>query len=156
MKGDVYINVPLNAPILEASVMTLAEVKGSGAINVSLMVDGRRIPLYKCQSKESASHKLPEEIRGKREVQLVAEITGTATYEIKESKLRYNRGKKDTGRVIQMAADMIFRQLVPEYSAVLFPSNANTIEVFRLTVTTGEEAPQLDALFQNAAEVLKK
>ncbi len=156
MKGEVYITVPLNAPILEASVMTLAEVK-SGAIAVSLLADGRRIQLYRCQSKEDSSHKLPEEIRGKREVQLVAEITGAASYVRKpEEKKVITRGKKDSDRVIERASEIIIRQLVPEYPAVLFPSNANTIEVFRLTVTTGEEAPQLDALFQNAAEVLKK
>jgi hypothetical protein len=155
MKGEVFITVPLNAPILEASVMTLAEVK-SGTITVNLIVDGQRTKLYRCESKEDNSHKLPESIRGKREVQLVAEISGTASYTRKDRTDRVKRAKKDTNRVIEMGLDFVFKQLVPDYPAMLFPSNANTVEVFRLTVTTGEEAPPLDSLFQNAAEVLKK
>jgi hypothetical protein len=51
---------------------------------------------------------------------------------------------------------MTFKQLIPVYPALLFPSNANTMEVFRLTVTLGEAAPVIDKLFENAAEVLKK
>jgi hypothetical protein len=155
MRGEVSITVPLNGPILEASVMTLAEVKAGAEIAVYLIVDGRRELLYKCLPKEDKIHKLPESIRGKTEVQLVAEISGTASYGSKTETKRAKGSKKDTNRVIERGLDMTFNQLIPEYPALLFPSNANTVEVFRLTATTAEPAPGLDKLFENAPGVLR-
>ncbi len=156
LRGEVFITVPLGAPILEASVMTSAEVNAGGAIAVSLIVDGNRVPLYTCTAKESKAHKLPDLIRGKTEVQLVAEITGRATYKTKNSEKRVKQVRRDTDRILQRGLDIHYKQLVPEYSALLFPSNNNTVEVFRLTGVTAEPAPGLDKLFENAREVLKK
>lgn len=156
MRGEVSISVPLNAPILEASVMTSAEVKTGGKITVYLIVDGRRIEVYDCESRESKSHKLPEQIRGKTEVQLVVELNGRAGYAKKTEKKRTKTVRRDTDRVIERGVEVTWNQLIPEYPAILFPSNANTVEVFRLTATTGEPAPGLDKLFENAPEILKK
>ena len=155
MKGDVFLTIPVGAPMLEASVMTAAEVKAGGSIAVSLVVEGNRIPLYACGSKEDKSHKLPDVIRGKTEVQLVAEITTRAAYRPKNDKRRVRGLKKDGNVVIQRALDVVYSQLVPEYQAVLFPSNSNTVEVFRLTVATADPSPALDKLFENARDVLK-
>ncbi|HEX7897919.1 MAG TPA: hypothetical protein VF950_09180 [Planctomycetota bacterium] len=155
-KGEVFLTVPVGAPMLEASVMTSAEVKPGGSIAVSLILDGNRTPLYNCGTKEDKSHKIPPElIRGKTEVQLVAEISSRATYRPKTEKRRVRGLKKDGNYVLQKALDVIYNQLVPEYQAVLFPSNSNTVEVFRLTVATGDPSPGLDKLFENAKDVLK-
>lgn len=156
MHGEVYITVPVNAPILEASVMTSAEVKAGGKIAVSLILDGGHSFLYNCAPKESQTRKLPDAIRGKTEVRLVADIRGIAAYTKKSETKRVKGSKKDTNRVIERGLDMTFNQLIPDYSAMLFPSNANTFEVFRLTVTLAEPAPAMDKLFENAADVLKK
>jgi hypothetical protein len=154
-KGEVFLTVPVGAPMLEASVMTSAEVKAGGSIAVSLILEGNRIPLYNCGAKEDKSHKLPDVIRGKTEVQLVAEITARTAYRPKTEKRRVRGLKKDGNYVIQKALDILYNQLIPEYQAVLFPSNSNTVEVFRLTVATADPSPALDKLFENARDILK-
>ena len=44
---------------------------------------------------------------------------------------------------------------IGDYKAVLFPSNSNTIEVFRLKVAVAEPAPHLTKLFASNADLLK-
>ena len=44
---------------------------------------------------------------------------------------------------------------IPEYKAVLFPSNSNTVEVFRLRVWTADPSPGLNKLFASNPEVLR-
>jgi hypothetical protein len=154
-KGEVFLTIPVGAPMVEASVMTAAEVKAGGSIAVSLILDGNRIPLYSCAGKEDKSHKLPDVVKGKTEVQLVAEITSRAAYRPKTEKRRVRGLKKDGNAVLQKALDIVYNQLVPEYAAVLFPSNSNTVEVFRLTVATADPSPALDKLFENARDILK-
>ena len=157
MRGEVTITVPLNAPFLDGSVITTAEVRSGGSITVYQIVDGRRVELYKCDPKESKSHKLSDLARGRTEVQLVAEFTGTAKYEKKAPDTKRARAStKDTDRVIKKGLDITYNRLVPEYPAILFPSNNNTTEVFRLTATVAEPAPVLDKLFENAQAVLEK
>jgi hypothetical protein len=51
--------------------------------------------------------------------------------------------------------DIIHYRLIPEYKAVLFPSNSNTIEVFRLRAVVAEPAPQLTKLFSANPELLR-
>ena len=90
-------------------------------------------------------------------MQLVAEFSGTAKYEKKAAETKRARGsKKDSDRVIQKGLDITYNRLVPEYPALLFPSNNNTGEVFRLTATVAEPAHVLDKLFENAQAVLEK
>ena len=155
VRGEVTITVPVNAPILDASVMTTAEVKSGGEIAVYLIVEGRRELLYRCAGKESSTHKLPDSIRGKTEVQLVADISGRAAYASKSETKRAKGVKRDTDRVLERGLEITFKQLIPEYNAVLFPSNVNTIEVFRLTANVAEPAPAMDKLFENAPDVLR-
>jgi hypothetical protein len=156
MRGEVTITVSPGAPILEASVVTSAEVRSGGSIIVYQMVDGRRVELYKCDPKESRSHKLNDLVRGKTEVQLVAELSGTARYDKKTDTKRARNSKKDNNSVIEKGLDITYTRLIPEYPAMLFPSNNNTTEVFRFTATIAEPAPGLDKLFENAQAVLEK
>jgi hypothetical protein len=88
-------------------------------------------------------------------VQLVAEISGRASYASKTETKRAKNVKKDTDRVLERGVDITFKQLIPEYPAMLFPSNVNTFDVFRLTATTAEPAPSLDKLFENAPGILQ-
>src|SRR5581483_2781947 len=79
MKAEVTINVPLGEPLLEASVITTAEVKAGGSITVYHVVGSgdneRRTKLYLCDPKEGQSHAIPPELlRGLQEVNLVAVI----------------------------------------------------------------------------------
>ena len=150
------MTVPVGAPILEAAVTTAAEVKGSASIVVSVIVDGRRERVYACQGKEDKSHKLPDLVRGKTQVDLVAEFMCQATYRTKVEKRKVAGPRKnDNGAIIQAGVEVAHYRMVPEYQATLFSSHSNTVEVFRLTVTSAEPAPGLDRLFENARDVLK-
>ncbi len=157
VSGEVFITVPLGEPIIEASVTTHAEVKPGGSIGVFLIHDAQRIHLYNCGSKEDTSRKLPDLVKGKTQVDLVAVISAKAAYTLKIEKRRARGLKRDArGFVIQKALDIVHHRLIPDFQAVLFPSNSNTIEVFRLRVTTGEAAHGLNKLFERApAELLK-
>ncbi len=156
MRGEVYITIPVGAPILEASVTTAAEVKGTASIVVSMIVEGRRERVYACQSKEDKSHKLPDLIRGKTQVDLVAEFQCQATYQSKVERRKVSGPRKNSsGQIIQPGNEVAHYRLVPDYQATLFSSHSNTVEVFRLTVTSSEPAPGLDKLFENARDVLK-
>lgn len=156
MRSEVSITVPVGVPILEASVMTASEVRGGAEMTVYLLVGGRRDLAYKMTGRDSASHKLPDSVRGRTEVVLVVEINAKAAYSTRTDSKRIKAPKKDTDRVIERGKDWTFKQMIPEYTAMLFPSNANTIEVFRLTAMVGEPAPALDKLFENAPDILKQ
>lgn len=155
--GDVFITVPVGEPIIEASVTTHAEVKPGGSITVYLIHNAERIRLYQCGAKEDGSHKLPDAVKGKSQVDLVAVVSSKVAFTPKVERRRVRGLKKDQkGYVIQRALDVVHNRLIPDYQAMLFPSNSNTIEVFRLKVTTGEPAPGLTKLFANAPPELLK
>jgi hypothetical protein len=160
MTGEVTIQVPVGSPILEASVITLAEVKAGGQITV-YHVSGsgenqRRTKLYTCDPKESQSHPIPTElVRGTTEVNLVAVIEQTSAYTTKVER-RHVRNLVRDGKIIRSPAlDVIHHKLSPDYKAVLFPSNSNTYEVFRLKVNLAEPLPNIDKLFAGNTDVLK-
>jgi hypothetical protein len=165
MQGDVNINVPVGALILEASVITTAEVKAGGSITVSLVgatgsiEPGKKTKLYVCDPKEKESHVIPAElVRGTTEVNLVAEIEQIAAYNPRLEKRHvraavYRNGAK--GVIQSPALDVQHHQLIPDYKAILFPSNSNTIEAFRLKVGIAEPAPQIDRVFAANPEALK-
>lgn len=160
MVGEVTIQVPLGVPILEASIITTAEVKAGGTITIYHVAGsadgGRRVKLYTCDPKEGQSHVIPPElIRGLNEVNLVAVIEQTAAYTAKVER-RHVRPLVRVGKIIQSPAqDIIHHKQIPDYKAVLFPSNSNTIEVFRLKAALAEPMPHLDKLFASNLEVLK-
>lgn len=160
MKGEVTINVPIGAQLLEASVITIAEVKAGGSIVVYHVTGSgeneKRTKLYSCDPKEQQSHVIPPElIRGLTEINLVAVIEETANYSTKVDR-RHVRGAVRNGKVVQIpAVDVVHHRLIPEYKAVLFPSNSNTVEVFRLRVWTADPSPGLNKLFASNPEVLK-
>ncbi|HYE98562.1 MAG TPA: hypothetical protein VEJ18_06600 [Planctomycetota bacterium] len=158
LRGEVSIVVPVNEPILEAWVTTAAEVRGTGSITVHYVGDNQqRTQIYLCSPKESRTHKLPEAVRGKTQVELVAVIASTAVYKAKLERRRLSNPRRDerTGSIIPGVEVIHYRQ-TPEHQAVLFPSNSNTLEVFRLKVSVAEPAPALDKLFENAPRELLK
>jgi hypothetical protein len=164
MSGEVMINVPVGGTILEASVITTAEVKAGGSITVyHVGAPGagnenaeKRTKLYSCDPKESQSHPIPTDlVRGTTEVNLVAVIEQTAAYSKKVDR-RHVRGATYKGKILMSpAVDIIHHKEIPEYKAVLFPSNSNTVEVFRLRCAIADPSPQLDKLFAANPEVLK-
>lgn len=160
MKGEVTINVPVGAPILEASVITTAEVKSGGSITVYHSAGpnegDKRTKLYMCDPKEGQSHAIPVElVRGATEVNLVAVIEGPAAY-IAKTERRHVRAAVRQGKIlVSPAVDVIHYRQIPDYKAVLFPSNSNTIEVFRLKVAIADPSPMIDKLFLTAPDVLR-
>jgi hypothetical protein len=160
VSGEVLISVPVGQPIVEASVTTLAEVKAGASIAVYLIGEGgQRIKLYDCASKEDGSHKLPDAIRGRATVDLVAVMNMTAAYTSKVERRIARPLKKDTrGAILQSGLEIIHYRQIPDFRAVLFPSNSNTIEVFRLKVTVAEPAQALNKLFAapQAQELLRQ
>ena len=163
MTGEVAINVPVGATILEASVITTAEVKAGGSITVYFVAApgspeaGKRTRLYGCDPKESQSHPIPSElVRGTTEVNLVAVIEQTAAYTPKVERHRERAAVYRKNNLIQSpAVDILYHRLIPDWKAVLFPSNSNTYEVFRLKVALAEPAPQVDKVFAANPEALK-
>lgn len=160
MSGEVTIQVPVGTPILEASVITLAEVKAGGSIAV-FHVSGsgdnqRRTKLYNCDPKESQSHVIPTElVRGTTEVNFVAVIEQTAAYSTKVER-RHVRNMVKVGKILQSPAlDVIHHKLTPDYKAVLFPSTSNSFEVFRLKLAVAEPLPNVDKLFAGNTDILK-
>ena len=138
-------------------VLFLAATVLAGSLAFGEAVVGKPAPAFTAKDINGKVHKLSDLARGKTEVQLVAEFSGTARYEKKASETKRARGsKKDSDRVIQKGLDITYNRLVPEYPALLFPSNTNTGDVFRLTATVAEPAPALDKLFENAQAVLEK
>jgi len=158
MTGDLVINVPVNQPIIEASVKTLAEVKSGGSITIFLLHEGQRVKVYQCAAREDDLHKLPDLVRGKQAVDLVAVIGQTAAYTPKtERRVVKLPRKNDRGLIIEDGKEVVHDRLIPDFKATLFPSNSNTVEVFRLKVTVGEPAAALNDLFRKAgaSEILK-
>jgi len=160
MKGEVSIFVAVGDPILEASLMTVAEVKAGGTITVFYTTgtgeDEKRTRLYLCDPKESQSHTIPTElIKGTTDVSLLVVIESTAAYTKKVEK-RHARAAVYRGKTqVSPAVDVVHHRLIPEYKAVLFPSTTATPEVFRLRAMVGEKAPQLDRLFAANPDILK-
>src|SRR5262249_43422021 len=135
---------------------TLAEVKPGGTITVYCTNGGERVKLYTCDPRETQSHAIPPElIRGATDVFLVAAVESIATY-TKKTERRHVHTAVYTGKQMQSPGiDVFHTRLTPEYKAVLFPSNPNTIEVFRLKAVVGEPAPQIDKLFASNPDLLK-
>jgi len=162
MTGEVIISVPVGAAMLDASVITAAEVKSGGSIVVYLVTglgtgeNERRTKLYTCDPKENQSHVIPTElIRGATDLTLVAVIEQTAAYNPKTER-RHVRGATFKGKVQQSpAVDVIHYRQIPDYKALLFPSNSNTIEVFRLKTAVADPSPQLDKLFASNPDALR-
>jgi hypothetical protein len=163
MTGEVLMNIPVGGMILEAFVMTVAEVKAGGSITVFHVANPgagegseKRTKLYNCDPKEGQSHAIPIElVRGATEVNLVAVIEQLAAYNHKTER-RHARGAVYKGKFIQSpAVDILHYREIPDYKAMLFPSNSNTVEVFRLRCSIADPSPQLDKLFANNLEVLK-
>jgi len=146
--------------LIEASVLTTAEVKAGGSIIVYHVVGSgdneKRTKLYMCEAKEGQSHPIPPELlRGMQEVNLVAVIEEPASYLTKVER-RHARPAVMRGKYVQApAVDVIHYRQIPEYKAVLFPSSSNTIEVFRLKAVLAEPAPNLNKLFAGNPELLK-
>ena len=160
MKGEVTIQVPVGVPILEAAVTTTAEVKAGASIVVYHVTGSgdneKRTKLYMCDPKESEQHPIPTElVRGLSEVNLVAVIEEPATYTPKTERRRFRNAIMKGKIYVSPAVDILHYKQIPEYRAILFPSNSNTIEVFRLKLAVAEPAPMLDKLFANSPEVLK-
>jgi hypothetical protein len=163
MTGEVLINVPVGAIILEAAVITTAEVKAGGSIVVYHLSDPagpegqKRTKLYVCDPKENQSHVIPPElVRGATEVNLAAVIEQTAAYSPKVERRRARALVPRKGGGVQSpAVDILHHQLIPDYKAILFPSNSNTFEVFRLKVGIAEPAPHLDKVFAANPDALK-
>lgn len=157
-QGEVLISVPLDVPILEASVMTLAEVKAGGSITVYLVnSEGPRTKLYACSGKEDGTHKLPDLIKGRTQIDLAVVISAPAAYIQKPPQSRTVRPvNKNNNRVIEQGLVVVHYRLIPEYKAVLFPSTHNTFEVFRLKAQVAESLPLFDKLFEQCPELLKE
>lgn len=160
MKGEVLLNVPVGEPLIEASVMTAAEVKAGASITIYHYTGSgdteKRTKLYTCDARENGSHAIPPElIRGLTELNLVAVIEEPAAYitkvERRHARLAVYKGKQ----CVVPAVDIVHHRMIPDYKAVLFPSNNNTIEVFRLIAKTAEPAPHLNKLFAQNADLLK-
>jgi hypothetical protein len=161
MKGEVPLFVTVGEPILEASVMTTAEVKTGGSIVVYLVTKGaegeKRTKLYACDPKEGQNHAIPPElIRGSTELSLVAVIEGTAGYTQKVERRHVRDVFREGKRVTLPALDVVHSRLIPDYKAMLFPSPATgSADVFRLKATTGEPAASLNKLFEANLDALK-
>ncbi len=161
MKGEVSIFVPVGEPILEASVMTAAEVKAGGSIVVFLVNKTgdieKRTKLYVCDPRESQSHVIPAElIRGATEVSLVATIEGTAGFTQKVERRHVKNAIRQGNKVVAPALDVIHYRLTPDYKALLFPSQpTGSADVFRLKVSVGEAAASLNKLFAATPDALK-
>jgi hypothetical protein len=155
--GEVAISVPLEAPIIEGSVMTLAETKAGASIVVHLVTgENERTKLYQCTGKEDAQHKLPPSVKGLRQIDLVAVIQSTAAYTQKVEKRKLALPRKNNNLILSAGVELYHYRLVPDYRAVLFPSNSNTIEVFRLTAKLAEPAPVLDKPFAECPDILRE
>lgn len=160
MKGEVTIFVPVGEPIIEASVITTAEVKAGASITVYHFTGTgeaeKRTKLYMCDPRETQSHPIPTElIRGQTDINLVAVIEEPASY-LQKVERRHARAALMKGKQqVAPAVDIIHHRLIPEYKAVLFPSNSNTIEVFRLRAVVAEAAPQFTKLFSANPELLR-
>jgi hypothetical protein len=157
MEGEVMISIPVNQPILEASVMMVSEVRGGGTITVYLVVEGDRKLLYRAAGKDQESRKLPDAIRGRTSIDLVAVMTATASYIAKVEK-RHIKSPVRTRLSFTPGLEVQHNRQIPEAQVALFPSNSNTFEVFRLTLALGEPAPALNAVFARAgaSDVLKQ
>lgn len=160
MKGEVTMSISLGEPILEASVITTAEVKAGGSILIYHCTGSgdneKRTKLYACDAREAQSHVIPPElIRGLKDIALVAVIEEPAAY-IQKTERRHARQAIMKGKYQQApAVDVVHYRQIPDYKAILFPSTANTIEVFRLKAILAEPAPQLTKLFSANPDVLK-
>jgi hypothetical protein len=154
VSGEVYITVPLNETVLEAWVTTKAEVKQGGSITVSLLHQGRKEKLYTCASVEDQARKLPDLVVGKTQIDLVADIAFVATYKLSKEVRPIKKGLKDGNNVIEKDVTIVHDRMIPDPSALLFPSTQSTNEVFRLRAVVGEPAPALDKLFENSRGVL--
>jgi len=160
MAGELTIQVPVGVPILDASVITVAEVKAGGSITVYHVVgsgeNARRTKLYTCDPKESQSHAIPTDlIRGLTEVNLVAVVEQQAAY-IQKVERRHVRGAIRNGKFITSpAVDVVHHKQIPDYKAVLFPSNSNTVEVFRVKLALADPLPNIDKLFVNNPDLLR-
>jgi hypothetical protein len=156
MKGEVTIQVPVGAPILEASVMTAAEVKAGGSIAVYHVTNEKQTKLYDCDPKETQSHPIPVElVRGQTEVNLLAVIEEPAAYVAKTERRRFRNAIVRKNVTVSPAVDIIYYRQIPDYKAVLFPSTSNTNEVFRLKLALAEPAPHVDKVFAGCPDVLK-
>jgi hypothetical protein len=153
--GEVFITVPINEPVVEAWVTTKAEVKAGGSITVNLLHNGAKHKVYVCAAKEDSPHRLPDLVIGKTQIDLVADISFVATYRPKTDRRTVKPARKVDNRIVEKGIVVVHSQQIPDPSAVLFPSNSNTIETFRLKVLVGEPAPGIDKLFENAREILR-
>jgi len=161
LKGEVPIFVPVGAPIIEASVMTTAEVKAGGSILVYLVTKSggseKRVKLYGCDHRENESHVIPPElIRGATEISLVAEIEGLAGYTQKVERRHVRNIIRQGKYVVSPALDVIHYRSIPDYKAQLFPSQPTGIgDVFRAKLVVGEPAASIDKLFASNPDALK-
>ena len=160
MKGELTINIPVGEILLEATVTTAAEVKAGGSITIYHVTgsgeEQKRTKLYTCDPRESQSHVIPPAlVRGLTDLNLIAVIEQTSSYSQKQERRHVQKAVMKGKQQQAPAVDVIHYRMVPEYKAMLFPSDKNTIEVFRLKAVVGDPAPQLTKLFAGNPDLLK-
>ncbi len=148
--AEVVVAFKCEAPVIEAKIKALAEVE-FGAIECFLEVDGARLQVFRAQKKEDRTHKLPDAIRGKSDVRLVFTIMYNAQYNSRKERrvvqpLKYGPDKK----LVQKEIIVVHDRLIPNYTTRLFPSNSNTIEIFRANVVVAELSIGLNKAFEQA------
>lgn len=159
LTGEMTVTVPVGARIIEAFVKTVVEVKAGGQVVVFLMKGGERVKLYQAAAKEDDSRKIPVDlVRGVTDLEFVIAVSMQANY-LSKTERRKPQGLKlgSNGQVLQKEIEIIHERLIPDYAAVIFPSNSNTIEVFRVRAIVAEKAEGLVKLFTDAgaAEFMK-
>lgn len=156
--GEVAISVPLEKPLIEASVKLLTEVRSGGKITVYLRKGLEKVQLATITGKSNRSIPIPSEhILGTTQLNLVVEMRMIAAYKTRSVKhpIRPFRRGDTRGRGSQAGIELIHNQSIPDYPTRLFPSNSNTHEVFRLRAKLAEPAVGLDRLFEPFPEVLR-
>jgi hypothetical protein len=76
----------------------------------------------------------------------------------KERRVTQLPRKNQSGLIVADGKEVVHYRQIPDFKATLFPSNSNTVEVFRLKLSVGEPAAALNDLFQKAGagEILRR
>jgi hypothetical protein len=103
---------------------------------------GNRIKVYQCGAKEESPRKLPDAIRGKQEVNLIAVMSATAAYTQKIECHRVQEPVKDGKTITQKGLEVVHYRKIPEFQRAV----------------VGELAAGLNSLFEKAGamEILKQ
>ncbi len=152
MSGEIKIPIAVDMPVLSAKVIAYAEIDQGTVTCFVDSANGGRVQVYQASKKDTGSHELPTaSVKNLQSFDVIFKVDTVAAYVTKDETRKIAALKKGKDNVVeQKEIEVRHKKATLDYKVRLFASNSNQVEVFRVTLTCGEAAPNWTKAFEEA------